>query len=196
MAERRSPIRRVSGGCSILAGSETGAPGAVPRCARDEPGSASRITHHASKPILVKVAPDLSFAALDEILELVVPRNIAGIVATNTTITRPQTGDTTLQKIYAETGGLSGRPVRARSTEIIRHLFKQTRGTVPIIGVGGIFNAEDAWEKITAGAALVQIYTGMVYEGPGIARNIVAGLREKLEASGMKDLPQAVGSAN
>src|ERR1035441_6531570 len=104
----------------------------------DEPGSASRITHHASKPILVKVAPDLSFAALDEILELVAPRNIAGIVATNTTITRPQTGDTTLQKIYAETGGLSGRPVRARSTEIIRHLFKQTRGTVPIIGVGGI----------------------------------------------------------
>jgi dihydroorotate dehydrogenase len=162
----------------------------------DEPGSASRITHHASKPILVKVAPDLSFAALDEILELVAPRNIAGIVATNTTITRPQTGDTTLQKIYAETGGLSGRPVRARSTEIIRHLFKQTRGTVPIIGVGGIFNAEDAWEKITAGASLVQIYTGMVYEGPGIARNIVAGLREKLEASGMKDLPQAVGSAN
>ena len=163
---------------------------------RDDPGSASRITHHASKPILVKVAPDLSFAALDEILELVAPRNIAGIVATNTTITRPQTGDATLQKIYAETGGLSGRPVRARSTEIIRHLFKQTRGTVPIIGVGGIFNAEDAWEKITAGASLVQIYTGMVYEGPGIARNIVAALREKLEASGMKDLQQAVGSAN
>jgi dihydroorotate dehydrogenase len=163
---------------------------------RDDPGSASRITHHASKPILVKVAPDLSFAALDEILELVAPRNIAGIVATNTTITRPQTNDATLQKVYAETGGLSGRPVRARSTEIIRHLFKQTRGTVPIIGVGGIFNAEDAWEKITAGAALVQIYTGMVYEGPGIARNIVAGLREKLEASGMKDLQQAVGSAN
>ena len=162
----------------------------------DEPGSASRTTHHASKPILVKVAPDLSFAALDEILELVAPRNIAGIVATNTTITRPQTNDATLQKVYAETGGLSGRPVRVRSTEIIRHLFKQTRGTVPIIGVGGIFNAEDAWEKITAGASLVQIYTGMVYEGPGIARNIVAALREKLEASGMKDLQQAVGSAN
>jgi dihydroorotate dehydrogenase len=157
---------------------------------------ASRITHHASKPILVKVAPDLSFDALDEILELVAPRNIAGIVATNTTISRPQTSDAALQKIYAEAGGLSGRPLRARSTEIIRHLFKQTNGKVPIIGVGGIFSADDAWEKITAGASLVQIYTGMVYEGPGVAKKIVTGLRQRLELTGMKHLQQAVGSAN
>jgi len=148
------------------------------------------------KPILVKVAPDLSFEALDEILELVAPRNIAGIVATNTTITRPQTNDTALQKIYAETGGLSGKPLRARSTEIIRHLYKQTRGKLPIIGVGGIFNAEDAWEKITAGASLVQCYTGLVYEGPGLTKNIVAGLRNKLEGSHFNQLQSAVGSAN
>ncbi|MDR3455822.1 MAG: quinone-dependent dihydroorotate dehydrogenase [Verrucomicrobiae bacterium] len=146
-------------------------------------------------PILVKVAPDLSFAALDEILELVQPRHLAGIVATNTTITRPPTSDAGLQKIYAETGGLSGKPLRARSTEIIRHLYKQTGGQVPIIGVGGIFNAEDAWEKITAGASLVQCYTGLVYEGPALAGNVVRGLRQKISAAGFKDISQAVGTA-
>jgi dihydroorotate dehydrogenase len=155
---------------------------------------ASRITHHA-KPILVKVAPDLSFEALDDILELVGPRQIAGIVATNTTITRPASSDPTVQRAYAETGGLSGQPLRARSTEIIRHLFKQTRGKLPIIGVGGIFNAEDAWEKITAGAALVQVYTGLVYEGPGLPKAIVCGLREFLSANGFRGCSEAVGSA-
>ena len=148
------------------------------------------------KPILVKVAPDLSFEALDEILELVAPRNIAGIVATNTTIARPPTDDAKLQKIYAETGGLSGKPLRARSTEIVRHLYKQTRGALPIVGVGGIFTADDAWEKITAGASLVQCYTGLVYEGPSLAKQIVAGLRLKLEASGFKNLREAVGTAS
>jgi dihydroorotate dehydrogenase len=147
-------------------------------------------------PILVKVAPDLTFDALDEILELVAPRNIAGIVATNTTIARPQTSDAALHAIYAETGGLSGKPLRARSTDVVRHLYRQTRGKVPIIGVGGIFNADNAWEKITAGASLVQCYTGLVYEGPGLAKKIVTGLREKLDRAGVKNLQMAVGSAN
>jgi dihydroorotate dehydrogenase len=145
------------------------------------------------KPILVKVAPDLSFTALDEILELVGPRQVAGIVATNTTITRPQTNDPALQRIYAQAGGLSGRPLRARSTEVIRHLYRQTRGTLPIIGVGGVFDAADAWEKITAGASLVQVYTGMVYEGPGVAKAIVTGLLQRLAQRGMSHLRQAVG---
>jgi dihydroorotate dehydrogenase len=144
---------------------------------------------------LVKVAPDLSFTALDEILELVGPRQIAGIVATNTTLARPETADEHLKKIYAAAGGLSGRPLRARSTEIVRHLFRQTRGKLPVIGVGGIFNAADAWEKITAGATLVQIYTGMIYEGPGIAREIVSGLSRRMAESGFTAWSQAVGSA-
>jgi len=148
-----------------------------------------------SKPILVKVAPDLSFEALDEILELVGPRQIAGIVATNTTITRPQTSDSRLERIYSETGGLSGQPLRVRSTEIIRHVFRQTRGQLPIIGVGGIFNADDAWEKIAAGASLVQIYTGLVFEGPGIAKKIVGGLIQKIKKTGVRNLKEAVGSA-
>ena len=146
------------------------------------------------KPILVKVAPDLSFEALDEIIELAQPGRIAGIVATNTTITRPKTEDANLARIYAEAGGLSGRPLAKRSTVVIRHLHRQTRGALPIIGVGGIFNAEDAWEKIQAGASLVQIYTGLVYEGPGVVREIVAGLAARLRAAGLTELRQAVGT--
>ena len=148
------------------------------------------------KPILVKVAPDLTFEALDEILELVGPRQLAGLVATNTTIARPETNEATVQKVYAESGGLSGKPLRARSTEVIRHLYRQTKGKLPIIGVGGIFDATDAWEKITAGASLIQIYTGLVYEGPGLAREIVNGLRQRLAAAGLSTLSQAVGCEN
>jgi dihydroorotate dehydrogenase len=145
------------------------------------------------KPVLVKVAPDLTFEALDEILELAGPRNVAGLVATNTTISRPQTQDPALQRVYAEAGGLSGRPLRARSTEVIRHLYRQTRGALPIVGVGGIFDAADAWEKITAGASLIQVYTGMVYEGPGIAKAMVRGLLERMEQRGMTEIQQAIG---
>jgi len=166
------------------------------KAALDEIFAALQSLNSTRKPILVKVAPELTFEALDEILELVAPRNIAGIVATNTTIARPQTSDAKLQKIYAETGGLSGRPLRARSTEVVRHLYKQTKGKLPIIGVGGIFDADDAWEKITSGASLVQVYTGMVYEGPSVARKIVTGLQVRLEIAGMKQLSEAVGLAH
>lgn len=148
------------------------------------------------RPILVKVAPDLSFEALDEILELAGPRRLAGLVATNTTITRPSTADPRLRRVYDEPGGLSGRPLRARSTEVIRHLHRQTRGALPLIGVGGIFDAADAWEKIAAGATLVQVYSGLVYEGPALAREIVRGLVQKLRARGVATLREAVGCEN
>ncbi len=163
------------------------ATGPPPHSALRTPHSALR-TPHLNRPVLVKVAPDLSFAALDEILELAGPRQVAGIVAVNTTITRPKTSDPKLQRIYAEAGGLSGRPLARRSTEIIRHLYQQTKGALPIIGVGGIFTAEDAWEKIQAGASLVQIYTGMIYEGPGAAKAIVTGLKERMREAGVKEL--------
>jgi len=145
-------------------------------------------------PLLVKVAPDLSFGALDEILELALKWGLDGIVATNTTITRPEASDERLRRTYSETGGLSGRPLGARSTQVIRHIHKQTRGELPIIGVGGIFNADDAWEKITAGASLVQIYTGLVYEGPALVKHIVRGLKKRLQECGFKSLAQAVGT--
>jgi dihydroorotate dehydrogenase len=146
------------------------------------------------QPVLVKVAPDLSFEALDEIVELAGERKVAGLVATNTTIERPKTEDRALARVYAETGGLSGKPLRARSTEVVRHLFRQTKGKLPIIGVGGIFNAADAWEKLVAGASLIQLYTGLVFEGPGAPKAIVAGLAKRLAAAGQTSLGQAVGT--
>jgi dihydroorotate dehydrogenase len=147
------------------------------------------------RPILVKVAPDLTFDALDDILDLVTLRNIAGIVATNTTTVRPDAADPELRRIYGESGGLSGRPLAARSTEVIRHLFARTRGRMPIIGVGGIFTAQDAWDKITAGASLLQLYTALVYEGPAVVKEIVNGLERRLEKHGFNRLADAVGSA-
>ncbi|MBX3745390.1 MAG: quinone-dependent dihydroorotate dehydrogenase [Verrucomicrobiae bacterium] len=146
-----------------------------------------------SRPILVKVAPDLSFEALDEVLDLALSVSLAGVVATNTTVGRPAHPTPGTERLYAETGGLSGRPLAQRSTEVIRHLYRQSRGALPIVGVGGIFSAEDAWEKITAGASLVQVYTGMVYRGPGIARAIVRGLRQRMATLGLKELREAVG---
>ena len=145
------------------------------------------------RPILVKVAPDLSWSALDEIIELALSRQLAGVVATNTTITRPETSDPCGKRVYQETGGLSGRPLRRRSTEIIRHIYRHAQGRLPIIGVGGIFDADDAWEKIVAGASLLQLYTGLVYEGPSVTRQIVRGLRQRLVEAGLEDCAQAVG---
>jgi dihydroorotate dehydrogenase len=165
------------------------------KAALDEILAALQARNPAGKPILVKVAPDLAFEALDEILELVGPRQLAGIVATNTTVTRPMSPDSVAQRIYGEAGGLSGKPLRNRSTRVIQHLYRQTRGNVPIIGVGGIFSAADAWEKITAGASLVQLYTGFVYEGPGLPSRIVRGLRRQMQLAGFKSIASAVGTA-
>lgn len=144
-----------------------------------------------SRPILVKVAPDLGGDALDEVLSLVGPRDVAGIVATNTTVTRPAGGTVAGRRVYEEAGGLSGRPLASRSTEVIRHLYKAGRGRVPIIGVGGVFDAADAWEKVCAGATLVQAYSGLVYRGPTLARDVVRGLRDRLGNGRWED---AVGS--
>jgi len=157
---------------------------------------AVRRVQEGAKPVLVKVSPDLSFEALDELLDVAVSQKLAGIVATNTTTARPETVNPENQKIYAEEGGLSGAPLRARSTEVIRHIYRQTKGKLPIIGAGGVFNADHAWEKITAGASLIQVYTGLIYKGPALAKEIVSDLLRRLEESGIKQLHEAVGTAN
>lgn len=124
------------------------------------------------KPILVKIAPDLSDAELDEMLAAFLETGIDGVIATNTTLSRPA-----LRASHRdEQGGLSGRPLAGRSTELIARIVKETGGRLPVIGVGGIFTAEDAREKLDAGARLVQVYTGMIYEGPGIAGKILRGV--------------------
>jgi dihydroorotate dehydrogenase len=124
------------------------------------------------KPILLKIAPDLTNGQLDDIVVIVAETNIAGVVATNTTISRDRllTDSETVSQLG--TGGVSGRPLRDRSTEVIRYLHQQSGGAFPIIGVGGISSPEDAQEKLRAGASLVQIYTSFIYEGPGLAKRI------------------------
>lgn len=124
------------------------------------------------KPILLKIAPDLTTSQLDDIIEIVQTSKIDGIVATNTTVTRYglQTDKSVVENIG--NGGLSGKPLQSRSTEIIRYIHEKSNGTIPIIGVGGIHSAVDAKEKLAAGASLVQIYTGFVYEGPGLIKKI------------------------
>lgn len=124
------------------------------------------------KPILLKIAPDLTDGQLDDIIDIVKGTGIAGVVATNTTISRQglQTDANTIDAIGA--GGLSGQPLRKRSTEIIRYLTEKSGKAFPVIGVGGIATAEDALEKLNAGASLVQYYTGFIYEGPELAKKI------------------------
>lgn len=139
-------------------------------------GSVPAYERKQAKPILVKIAPDLTFEAIDEILELVEPRSISGIVATNTTISRPANDRSSCAKIYTETGGLSGRPLANRSTEVVGYLSKRTNGKLPIIGVGGIFSGDDAKQKFDAGACLVQLYTGLVFEGPSIVKEMLQSL--------------------
>jgi len=120
------------------------------------------------KPILLKIAPDLTQGQLDDIIEIITETKIAGVIATNTTLSRE--GLNHPNKL--ETGGLSGKPLTQRSTEVIRYLHQKSKAAFPIIGVGGIHSPQDALDKLAAGATLVQLYTGFIYEGPGLIRNI------------------------
>jgi dihydroorotate dehydrogenase len=144
-------------------------------------------------PLLVKIAPDLSERELESIVEIALRANLAGIIATNTTTSRAGLLTTQGKIESCGAGGLSGAPLRPRSTEIIATLYRLTRGALTIIGVGGVFTAEDAWEKISAGASLVQLYTGFIYEGVRIARDINEGLAEILSREGFRTLDEAVG---
>jgi dihydroorotate dehydrogenase len=131
------------------------------------------------KPILLKIAPDLTFLQLDDIIEIVLETKIAGVIATNTTIAREGL-EASEEKLKAiGNGGLSGKPLAERSTEVIRYLHEKSNGSFPIIGVGGIMSAEDALNKIEAGASLVQLYTGFIYEGPALIKKINQALLKK-----------------
>ncbi len=142
-----------------------------------------------AKPLFVKIAPDLQPGDLDGVIEVVQAVPVDGIIATNTTVERERLSNPT-----GEAGGLSGLPLRSRATEVIRYLFTHSQGRIPIIGVGGIFSAEDAYGKICAGASLVQVYTGLIYEGPSLPYRINVGLVRLLRRDGLAHLSDAVGS--
>jgi dihydroorotate dehydrogenase len=128
------------------------------------------------RPLLLKIAPDLTDSQLDDILLIARETKLSGLVATNTTISRTglRTGEAHVAALGA--GGLSGRPLRQRATEVIRYLHRHSGGALPIIGVGGIHSPEDAQEKLAAGASLVQLYSGFIYEGPGLVKRINQGV--------------------
>jgi dihydroorotate dehydrogenase len=149
------------------------------------------------KPIFIKISPDLELEAIAVIVDLAQSYRLSGIVATNTTTRRDGLKTTILEAtgkdIKEEAGGIGGAPVCERATEIIRFIYQKSQGNLPIIGVGGIFTPEDAWNKITAGASLLQVYTGWIYEGPWMVRRILAGLITRLEERGLSHLSDAIG---
>jgi dihydroorotate dehydrogenase len=141
------------------------------------------------KPLFLKIAPDLSMEAVDELVDVALACRVDGLIATNTTVERPFE-----HPLAKEAGGLSGRPVRDRSTAVLRRAFQRSGGKLPLIGVGGVFTAEDAYEKIRAGASVVQVYTGFIYEGPGMVRRLLSGLDALLQRDGFARLSDAIGA--
>jgi dihydroorotate dehydrogenase len=156
---------------------------------KDEMGLQHKQHGGAMKPIWVKIAPDVTGAELSTMIETIVQSGMNGIIATNTTISR----EGLKHKHSSETGGLSGKPLTKRSTEVIRQIYRQTKGTLPIIGSGGVFTAEDAYDKIRAGASLVEVYTSLIYEGPNLIRRLNKGLLQLLRKDGYTHISQAVG---
>ena len=145
-------------------------------------------------PVLVKLAPDLTDQQCEEAVEIAMGAGIGGIIATNTTVSRAglRTPPGRVEALGA--GGISGRPLRERALEMVGRIHRQTEGRVPIIGVGGISTAEDAWQRILAGASLLQVYTGFIYEGPTIARDIHRGLLARMRRDGIRSIDEVVGA--
>jgi len=147
----------------------------------------------APVPLLVKISPDLERGDLEMIVDVIERLNIDGIIATNTTVSRDNLRTESARVQACGDGGLSGKPLAERSTKMIAELYELTGGRIPLIGVGGIFTAEDAWEKICAGASLAQLYTGFIYQGPRIVREINQGLVQILKREGFAKIDEAVG---
>ncbi|MFO0596226.1 MAG: quinone-dependent dihydroorotate dehydrogenase [Myxococcaceae bacterium] len=144
--------------------------------------------HVVGRPLFLKIAPDLGDEAVDAVVDVARAAGADGLICTNTTITRP-----VKHPLASETGGLSGKPLFSRSTEVLKRAFRRTKGELPLIGVGGISSGEEAWQKICAGASLVQVYTGFIYRGPELVREILDLLEEKLAQLGLDSISKAVG---
>jgi len=141
------------------------------------------------RPLFLKIAPDLDDSALDELVDVALAHPVSGVIATNTTLTRPFP-----HRLANEEGGLSGEPLREIATQVIGRIYQRARGRLEIIGVGGIFTAAHAYEKIRAGATAVQLYTGFIYEGPAVVARILRELRQRLERDGFGSVRDAVGA--
>ncbi|WP_328503919.1 quinone-dependent dihydroorotate dehydrogenase [Streptomyces sp. NBC_00457] len=156
--------------------------------------AADRTVTDRRVPLLVKIAPDLADEDVDAVADLAVELGLDGIIATNTTIARGGLGLTSEPSLIEETGGLSGAPLKARSLEVLRRLYARVGDRITLVGVGGIEDAEDAWQRVLAGATLVQGYSAFIYEGPFYARAIHKGLAARLRTSPYATLADAVGA--
>jgi dihydroorotate dehydrogenase len=156
--------------------------------------AADRTVTSRRVPLLVKIAPDLADEDVDAVADLAVELGLDGILATNTTIARESLGLKSEPSLVQETGGLSGAPLKARSLEVLRRLYARVGDRITLVGVGGIENAEDAWQRILAGATLVQGYSAFIYEGPFYARDLHKGLAARLRTSPYDTLADAVGA--
>ena len=145
---------------------------------------------HKGPPIFLKVSPDLGEGEPDQIVRVAIQHGVDAIIVANTTVSRPQLKS----RHYGEQGGLSGEPLRVLALKALREFRSASGGEIPLIGVGGIATADDAWERVRAGASLVQLYSAMVYDGPGIARRIAHGLAERLGREGFASVADAVGT--
>ena len=164
--------------------------GAVVSRSRENAGEIGR-----KCPVLVKLAPDLTDPQVEEAVEIALAAGAAGIIATNTTVSRAGLRTPAAEVDAIGLGGLSGRPLRARALDVVSRIYRRTEGRVPIVGAGGIMDADDAWERIRAGASLIQLYTGFIYGGPGVVKRINRGLARRLRDGGFRSLAEAVGSA-
>jgi dihydroorotate dehydrogenase len=146
-------------------------------------------------PLLVKIAPDLADGDVDAVADLALELGLDGIIATNTTIGREGLASDPALVAAAGAGGLSGAPLRARALEVLRRLYARTGDRLVLIAAGGIETADDAWERITAGATLIQAYTGFIYGGPGWPRRVQDGLAERARQAGLTSIAEARGIA-
>ncbi|MEL0211082.1 MAG: quinone-dependent dihydroorotate dehydrogenase [Novosphingobium sp.] len=144
---------------------------------------------NSNVPVFLKIAPDLEPSDIDSICRIAVEKRLGALIVANTTISRPQLAS----RHAGETGGLSGEPLRDLALQRLRDFRTASGGAIPLIGVGGIATVEDAWARIKAGASLIQFYSAMVYEGPGLAARIVAGLEKKVREAGLTSIAEAVG---
>ncbi|HEU0309839.1 MAG TPA: quinone-dependent dihydroorotate dehydrogenase [Sphingomicrobium sp.] len=186
---RLAPVARYLA-INISSPNTPGLRGLQDKGALDELLSAVREAH-AGKPIFLKVAPDLGRDDPERIVRSALDQRIDALIVANTTVSRPPLKS----RFASEAGGLSGAPLNPLALEALRLFRRASGGAIPLIGVGGIGDAEDAWQRIRAGASLIQLYSAMVYEGPGIAMRIAKGLAKRLKREGMSSITEAVGSA-
>ena len=156
----------------------------------------ARARKERPKPLLVKIAPDLDQGQLDDLVDLCLELHVDGIIVANTTTSRQglRTPEPDVQAMGA--GGISGRPLTERARALVAAVYRRTQGTLPIIGVGGIMTEEDAWQMIRAGASLIQVYTGLIYGGPGFVAAINRHLLRRLAECGKKSIEDVVGEAS